>query len=186
MKRVTVLLSICVMFVVTSIQAQVRQGPPEPGPDVKKLAYRIGTWNLKHDARPFGSMPGGKFAATEKCEWYSGGFFVTCHWETTGAIRPSKGVSFLGYDQNEKVYTYHGFESTGDVIDAKGTVDGDTWTWTSESKMGDGKMTGRVTIKLVSKTEYSFKLELSRNGKEFSLLQESTARKMTSAPGKKS
>jgi hypothetical protein len=51
--------------------------------------------------------------------------------------------------------------------------------------MGDGKMTGRVTIKLVSKTEYSFKLEVSPNGREFSLIQESTARKMTEAPNKK-
>jgi len=34
---------------------------------------------------------------------------------------PGKGVSFLGYDPNEKVYTYHEFTNTGDAIDAKGT-----------------------------------------------------------------
>jgi hypothetical protein len=99
----------------------------------------------------------------------------------------SKGVSFMGYDPSEKVYTFHEFSSTGDDIEAKGTVDGDTWNWTSESKMGDAKMSARVTIKHVSKTEYTFKLEMSQNGGDFSVVEEMTAHKVTPAtPAKKS
>jgi hypothetical protein len=187
MKRATVLLAICVMFFVISIQAQAPQGSPKPGPEVKRLAYNIGTWNSTGEAKPFGPMPGGKVTGTEKCEWYSGGFFVVCHSEGTGPMGPSKGVSFMGYDPNEKVYTYHEFSSTGDAIDSKGTVNGDTWTWTAESKMGDAKMSVRVTIKEVSKTEYTFKLEMSQNGGEFSVVEEATAHKVTAAaPAKKS
>jgi hypothetical protein len=186
-KRVTVLLAICVMFFVISIQAQAPQGPPKPGPEVKRLAYNVGTWNMTGEAKPFGPMPGGKFTATEKCEWYSGGFFVTCHSEGTGPMGPSKGVSFMGYDPNEKVYTYHEFTSTGEAVDSKGTVNGDTWNWTAESKMGDAKISVRVTIKEVSKTEYTFKLEMSQNGGEFSVVEEATAHKVTvAAPAKKS
>jgi hypothetical protein len=81
MKRMTVLFALCSMFFASSIQAQAPQGPPKPGPEVKKLDYNIGTWNVKGEAKPFGPMPGGKFTSTEKCEWYSGGFFVTCHSE---------------------------------------------------------------------------------------------------------
>jgi hypothetical protein len=187
MKRATVLLAICVMFFVISIQAQAPQGPPKPGPEVKRLAYNIGTWNSTGEAKPFGPMPGGKVTGTEKCEWYSGGFFVMCHSEGTGPMGPSKGVSFMGYNPNEKVYTYHEFSSTGDAIDSKGTVNGDTWTWTAESKMGDAKMSVRVTIKEVSKTEYTFKLEMSQNGGAFSVVEEATAHKATvAAPAKKS
>src|SRR6266699_213558 len=127
-KRMTVLLAVCMMFLVISIQAQAPQGPPKPGPEVKKLDYNIGTWNVEGEAKPFGPMPGGKFTATEKCEWYSGGFFVMCH--------------------------------------SEGTVNGDTWNWTAESKMGEAKISVRVTIKQVSKTEYTFKLEMSQNGGE--------------------
>jgi Protein of unknown function (DUF1579) len=186
-KRVTVLLAICVMFFVISIQAQAPQGPPKPGPEVKRFAYNIGTWNIVGEAKPFGPMPGGKFTATEKCEWYSGGFFVTCHSEGTGPMGPAKGVSFLGYDPNEKVYTYHEFTNTGEAIDSKGTVNGDTWNWTAESKMGDAKISVRVTIKEVSKTEYTFKLEMSQNGGEFSVVEEATGHKVTAAaPAKKS
>jgi Protein of unknown function (DUF1579) len=108
-KRMTVLLAVCTMFLATSLQAQAPQGPPKPGPEVKKLDYNIGTWNVEGEAKPFGPMPGGKFTATEKCEWYSGGFFVVCHSEGAGPMGPAKGVSFMGYDPNEKVYTYHEF-----------------------------------------------------------------------------
>ena len=90
-KRMTVLLAVCTIFLATSIQAQAPQGPPKPGPEVKKLDYNIGTWNVEGEAKPFGPMPGGKFKATEKCEWYSGGFFVMCHSEGAGPMGASEG-----------------------------------------------------------------------------------------------
>ena len=187
MRKVTLLVSVCVMSLAVSIQAQAPQGPPMPGPEVKKLDYNVGTWNVEGDAKPFGPMPGGKITSTEKCSWYSGGFFVTCHSEGTGPMGPGKGVSFMGYDSDQKVYTYHEFESTGGVIDAKGTVNGDTWNWTTDSKMGDDKYSVRVTIKRVSSTEYTFKLEMAKNGGEFSVVEELTGHKVTaSAPAGKS
>jgi hypothetical protein len=192
MKPLTVLLAVCVMtFAMATLalaaRAQAPAGPPKPGPEVKKLAYNVGTWNLEGEAKPFGGMPGGKVASTEKCDWYSGGFFVTCRSEATGPMGTAKGVSYMGYDLNDKVYTYREFESTGDVIDAKGKVDGDTWTWTADSKMGNDKFSVRVTIKHVSKTEYTFKLEMAQNGGEFSVVEELTGHKvMAAAPAKKS
>jgi Protein of unknown function (DUF1579) len=186
-KKVTVLLTVCVMLLAISIWAQqAPQGPPKPAPEVKRLAYGVGTWKIEGEAKPFGPMPGGKFTATEKCQWYTGGFFLTCHSEGTGPMGPQKAVSFQGYEPNEKVYTYHEFTSTGEAIAAKGTVDGDTWHWTAESKMGDKKTSVHVTIKEVSKTEYTFKLEMSQNGGEFSVVEEATGRKVTAAaPAKK-
>src|SRR5712692_1071620 len=100
-KRVIVLLAVCVMFFVISIQAQPPQGPPKPGPEVKRLAYNIGTWNIVGEAKPFGPMPGGKFTATEKCESSSGWFFVPSPSEGTGLMGPANVASFLGYDPNE-------------------------------------------------------------------------------------
>lgn len=186
MRRAALLLSVCVLSLAVSIQAQAPQGPPKPGPEVKKLAYNVGTWNVEGESKPFGPMPGGKVTSTEKCSWYSGGFFVTCHSESTGPMGPSKGVSFMGYDADQKVYTYHEFISTGDAIDAKGTVNGDTWTWTADDKMGDDKYSVRVTIKHVSPTEYTFKLEMSKNGGEFAVVEEMTAHKAaTAAPAAK-
>jgi hypothetical protein len=177
MRRATLLLSVCALSLAVSIQAQAPQGPPKPGPEVKKLAYNVGTWNVEGESKPFGPMPGGKITSTEKCSWLSGGFFVTCRSEGTGPMGPEKSVSFMGYDTDQKVYTFHEFGSAGDVIDSKGTVNGDTWNWTADSKMGEDKYSVRVTIKRVSPTEYTFKLEMSKNGGEFSVVQEMTGRK---------
>jgi len=53
--------------------------------------------------------------------------------------------------------------------------------------MGDAKISVRVTIKHVSETEYTFKLEMSQNGGEFSAVEEATGHKVTAAaPAKKS
>ena len=181
MKRATALLAVCVMLLAITTQAQTPQGPPKPGPEVARIGYNVGTWKVEGEFKPFAGMPGGKYTATQKCEWYTGGFFVMCRSDGMSPIGPEKGVSFAGYDSNEKVYTYHEFTNNGDAIDAKGTVNGDTWTWTAESKMGDTKMSVRVTVKEVSKSEYKFKLEISQNGGEFAVVQEATGRKVTAA-----
>jgi Protein of unknown function (DUF1579) len=187
-KRGSVLLAVCAMFLAISNQAQqAPQGPPKPAPELKRVAYGLGTWKIEGEFKPFAGMPGGKFTATQKCEWYTGGFFLMCNSNGTSPMGPEKAVSFQGYDTNEKVYTYHEFNNTGEAISAKGTVDGDTWHWTAESQMGDKKITVHVTIKEVSKTEYTFKLEMSQNGGEFSTIEEATGRKVTAAaPAKKS
>ena len=98
-----------------------------------------------------------------------------------------KAVFYEGYDANEKVYTYHEFNDLGQPFESKGTVNGDTWIWNTVSKMGDSAVTLRLTVKEVSKTEFTYKIEMSQNGGEFALLQEATGRKISdAAPAKKS
>jgi hypothetical protein len=62
------------------------------------------------------------------------------------------GTGYLGYNPEDKVYTYHEFSSDGETVDARGTVDGDTWTWTSEEKMQGKVMKGRFIEKITSPT----------------------------------
>jgi hypothetical protein len=132
-------------------------------------------------------MPGGKFTSIEKREWYSGGFFVMCQSEGTGPIGPGTASPSHGTRSERKGYTYHEFTSTGEAIDSQGTVNGGTWKWTAESQMGDAKLSVRVTIKQVSKAEDTSKLEMSQNGGEFALVEETKGHKVTAAtPAKKS
>src|SRR5579872_3643271 len=74
MKRVMLLVSVCVMSLAVSIQAQAPQGPPKPGPEVKKLGYNVGTWNVEGDAKPFGPMPGGKVTSRKSAHGFRAGF----------------------------------------------------------------------------------------------------------------
>jgi hypothetical protein len=43
---------------------------------------------------------------------------------------------------------------------AKGTVQGDTWTYTDESLMGGKKVKSRVVLKQQSPTAYTFTMEM--------------------------
>jgi hypothetical protein len=65
---------------------------------------------------------------------WPGNFFVVLNSITSMDPMKITGTGYLGYNPEDKVYTYHEFSSDGETVDARGTVDGDTWTWTSEEE----------------------------------------------------
>jgi hypothetical protein len=162
MKRIIGSVAICVLLLGVSIQAQAPQGPPKPGPEVQKLAYFVGNWNEKGKSTMHGAI--GPVSSTQEWEWMSGGFFVVGHSDNKSPMGDFKLMAVLGYDPEAKMYSYNAFDSWGEVITAKGTVSGDTWTWTSEMMMEGKSMKTRVTEKEVSKTQYTLKFESSTDG----------------------
>lgn len=151
--------------------------PPTPGPELKKLDQFVGNWTSDGDTKPGPMGPGGKMTMTEEAKWMDGGFFVVIHSTFKSAMGNGTGVAFMGYDTQEKVYTYDEFSSTGEVVHAKGTVDGDTWTWTNDMKMGPQTMKGRFTEKILSPTAYTFKFEMSMDGTTWNLFMDGKATK---------
>ncbi len=110
---------------------------------------------------------------SEESKWMDGGFFVVIRSTFKGgAMGNGTGIAFMGYDPQEKVYTYDAFNSMGEVVHAKGTVDGDTWTWTNEMKMGPQTMKGRYTAKVLSPTSYTYKFEMSADGTKWDLVMD--------------
>jgi uncharacterized protein DUF1579 len=140
------------------------QEPPKPVPELKKLDYFSGTWTAKGDIKPGPMGPGGKFTGTNHVRWMNGGFFLVTHSEFNGAMGKGTETAYMGYDSNDKMYTYDSFNTLGEADHAKGNVDGDTWTWLSETRMGPQTMKGRLTIKVISATAYNFKFEMSSDG----------------------
>ena len=106
--------------------------------------------------------PGGKITGSSTCEWFEGRFSVVCRSEGKTPMGSSKSIGILGYNAEEKVYTYYGVENSPMTMASvpRGTVQGDTWTYTDESMMGGQKVKSRVTIKEVSPTSYTFTLEI--------------------------
>jgi hypothetical protein len=188
MRKAAVVLPVCLLLLSVPISAQqTPPSAPKPGPEVQRLGFGLGTWKIEGDTKPFGPIPGGKTTTVQTCEWFVGGFFLECHSENTSVMGIKKAVFYQGYDANEKVYTYHEFNDIGQPFESKGTVNGDTWIWNTISKMGDTSVTLRLTVKEVSKTEFTYKIEMSQNGGEFALIQEATGRKVADvAPSKKS
>ena len=50
--------------------------------------------------------PGGKFSFEETYEWFTGGFALVCHTDGKMMGGTVKGLSVMGYDGEEKTYTY--------------------------------------------------------------------------------
>lgn len=152
--------------------AQPPAAPPKPGPEHKKIEYFAGKWAFEGEMKesPFG--PAGKATGSETCEWFAGGFHLTCRSESKSPMGESKGLGIWAYDASEKVYTYYGVESGGMAVLSKGTLEGDTWAWKNDMKMGDKTVKSRYTVKQVSPDVYHFKWETSLDGASWTLVQE--------------
>lgn len=163
--RLRIALPVCALLLACSVVVAQAPPIPKPGPEQKKLEYFVGNWKTTGEVKPGPMGPGGKFTGTTKAEMMEGGFFLVLNSELSlPGFGNGKGLAIMGYNANDKQYTYHDFNSWGELEAAKGTVDGDTWTWTDENKMGDKVMKGRYTMKITSPNSYDFKYEVSSGG----------------------
>ena len=137
---------------------------PAPGPEHKKLAYFVGTWNTEGEAKPNPFMPGGTITSRDTCDWFEGGFAVVCHYDGKTPAGPSKGLGILGYSAEEKVYTYYGLDNGPMIMSsaARGTLENGSWVYNEETKMGGKPIKSRYTIKEASPSSYTFKYEMQK------------------------
>jgi len=188
MKKARMIAVAAVMLAAMATTSATAQTPamPKPGPEVEKLKYFLGNWKEEGTIKPGPMGPGGKFTGTSKNEWLPGGFFIGLRGATDmTTMGKFTTVAYLGYDAENKVYTYDEFASTGEHTVAKGTVEGDTWTWTNEYKEGGKAMKGRFTEKITSPTSYDFKFEASMDGGEYATMMEGKATRGAAATGAK-
>ena len=165
-----------VLIFATCVSAQMPM--PKPGPEHKKLDAFAGTWTLDGDLKPGPMGPGGKITENETCEWMDGNFFLACHVKfTSAAMGNGSGVSYMGFSNDDKAYTYRAFNSWGEFEDAKGSWEGDTITWTSDENMGGMKMKGRFTMKNIAATSYNFSFEISQDGTQWTTVMDGKATK---------
>lgn len=141
--------------------AQEIGAPPTPGLEHAKLAYFVGKWVSEGDIKPSPYGPGGKFTSTDTCDWYAGRFALVCNSEGQMAGATLKGLSIMGYDPGDKTYVYFETNSMGENAISRGTVDGDTWTWTGENKMNGQAIHTRFTLKRLSDDVASYKFEMA-------------------------
>jgi hypothetical protein len=163
---------------VLAVVASAQESAPKPTPEHKKLEMLTGSWVLEGDVKPNPMGTGGKMTQNEKCDWMEGGFFVVCHVEfKTASSGNGSGLSVIGYSTSDKAYTYREFNSWGEFEDSRGALDGDTWTWTSDEKMGGTVVKGRFTMKFASSSSYSFTYETSPDGAKWTAVVDGKAAK---------
>jgi hypothetical protein len=171
------LLTCMTLLLSIASSARAQSETPRPAPELKKLDYFAGTWTTEGEIKPGPMGSGGKFTGTNRVEWMEGGFFLVTRSEFNGAMGKGAETAYMGYDSDDKMYTYDSFNTLGEADHAKGNVDGDTWTWQSKTRMGAQTMKGRLTIKMLSATAYNFKFETSPDGTTWTAVLEGKTRK---------
>jgi len=165
------------VWTVLAAAAFAQMEMPKPGPELKKLDVLAGSWTLDGDMKPGPMGPGGKMTENQKCEWMDGAFFLVCHADFKSSMGDGKGISVMGYSSEDKTYTYREFNSYGEFEDSRGSLDGDTWTWTNDEKMGGMTMKGRFTMKMTSASSYTFTFEMSQDGTKWTTVMDGKASK---------
>ena len=177
MRRLSLILAclLTMIFVTVSLTAQMPM--PKPAPELAKLDYLAGNWVSDGDLKPGPFGPGGKISSTDEARWMDGKFFLVMHSRFTGAMGDGSSTAYFGYNPDKKVYTYNEFNSMGQANYSEGTIDGDTWNWSSDENMGGQKFKGRFTMKVLTPTSYTFKYEMSQDGTNWTTGMEGKATK---------
>lgn len=164
-------------FAKTSL-AQEQAKMPKPGPEQERLKYFLGKWNFEFEMKqtPFG--PAGKVEGTDRNEMMPGGFFLISHSKGKGTMGEIRGLSIFGFDTDEKVYTYYSVNNWGESELAKGTVEGNTWTWNAESQIGGKDVKTRFTVNEVSPTFYTMKFDAMSDSTSWTSVMEGKATKV--------
>jgi len=157
--------------------AMAQMEMPKPAPELAKLNMFAGAWTLDGETKPGPMGPGGKMTETEKCEWMQGNFFLVCHSDYKTPMGDGPALSVMGYSNDDKAYTYREFNGFGEFTESKGSVEGDTWTWVNDEKMGGMTMKGKFTMKVLTPTSYSFSFEMSQDGTKWTNVMDGKATK---------
>ena len=169
--RLSLLVPAAVLLVI-ALRAQGPAGPPKPGVEHDKLAYFVGKWASEGEAKSTSFGPGGKYTATETCEWFAGRFAVVCKADGNMMGGKFNSLSVLSYDSYGKSYVYFETNNWGENVYSRGKVDGDTWTWSNDSPAGDKVMHGRFTMKQTSPDTATYKFEMAMDSNPLILVME--------------
>jgi len=169
--RFSLILLVAVLLVI-ALRAQAPEGPPKPGAEHDKLAYFVGKWTSEGEAKATSFGPGGKYTATETCEWFAGKFAVVCKAEGNMMSGKFNSLSVLSYDSYAKTYVYFETNNWGENVFSRGKVDGGTWTWNNDSPMGDKMIHGRFTMKQASQDMATYKFEMATGSDPMTLVME--------------
>ena len=165
MKRTSATILIFCVTLITAAAVQAQMAPLTPAPELKKMDFMTGDWTAEGTMTMGSGTPTSKWTMNTHSEWMEGNFFLVENSDMDlGPMGKGKEVAYMGYDRDKKVYTYRAFNSMGEAEDSTGTVDGDTWTWSSIEHMNGMSMKGRFTMKVLSPTSYTMKFELSQDG----------------------
>jgi hypothetical protein len=158
---------------------------PQPGPEVKELGRYAGKWAVLGDVKPGGMGAGGRSTGSESCDWISNGFALLCRESvTTPGMGEITDVGIMSYDANAANYVFFQVNNFGAIWTGRGTVKGDTWTWTSEDTFDGKTMQLRFTVKWTSPDSYEFKNEIGPSSDSMTVMMDGKGMRVMASAAK--
>lgn len=106
------------------------QGPPPPSPELKRLEFFVGTWNMKGRTL---DADEDNVSGTTTFEWLPGGFFLQQRVELNFAGFEIKGLELIGYDPSTGKFPSTVYSSmVGTPIPYEYSVEGNEVTITTD------------------------------------------------------
>jgi hypothetical protein len=143
--------------------AQAPQQTSAPGvtPQHQRMGYFLGDWTASGTSKISPKSPGAPFTLKEHGEFVTDGYFLETKTSMKSELGTVNSQRVMGYDVEDKVYTYNVYNSLGEHQLALGHVNGNTWVWDSEEKLNGIIIKGRYTIVETGPDTYTFKSEVA-------------------------
>lgn len=175
MKRweaISIVFSLCTLALLGTARAEEDKPSqaaeaPNRTPEHERMEYFVGKWRCEGELKQNPVAPAAKMNWTETYTWFDGRFALINEYEGQGSWGPVKGQSILGYDTEEKKFVYFGIDNMGHIGKSEGVIEGDTWSFTGERKVGEKVIRFRYCVKEMSPTSRVFWEEMSEDGVSF-------------------
>jgi hypothetical protein len=178
MRNATFIFAVTFLVVLASTTGAQNAPPVGRAPEYEKLTYFVGNWKTDGEIKPGPYSPGGTFVSNDHAEWMDGGRFVIGRAMSTTPNGKQFQLSILGYDARRKAYTFNSFNSAGIQTSALGTLNDQTWTWTSVETVGAQTLHSKHTITMLSPSAYTARFEISTDGVTWSSFMEGRVTKV--------
>jgi len=154
---------ILTVLVATFALAQAPQQPSPSGvlPQHQAMGFFLGDWTASGTAKISSNTPAAPFTLKEHGDWVNDGYFLETKTSMKGAMGTVNSVRVMGYNVQDKVYTYNVYNSLGEHQEALGHVSGNTCTWDSAEKLNGVAVKGRYVITLTGPNSFDFKSEVA-------------------------
>jgi hypothetical protein len=163
--------------------AQAPQQTSAPGlsPQHQRMGYFAGDWTASGTSKISPNTPGAPFTLKEHGEFVTDGYFLETKTSMKSALGAVNSQRVMGYNPEDKVYTYNVYNSLGEHQVALGHIKGNTWTWESEEKLNGLVIKGRYTIVETGPNSYTFKSEVADPKGGWATVMEGKAKRVAAA-----
>ena len=156
------------MFIILAIFAALFSSPTPISPEVAKLGAFLGKWKLT-SAPVAGASPESVIVDIH-CDWSANGTYLVCSQKREGAPRAPEILCIYRYDPEQKGYVFTNLTPADDPSQMRLTIEGNTWTYTSEQKVEGKNQHFRTIDVFQSPEEVTYTAARSDNGTDWTIL----------------